>query len=139
MLTPGAQIGPYEIVSHLGSGGMGDVYRARDSRLGRVVALKVLPSEVAGDTGRRQRFEQEARAASALNHPNILAVYDIGAQDGLSYMVTELIEGESLRDHLKRGPLPLSTRALRDAARPARQLRHLSHAAAVVAHRRVAG
>ena len=130
MLTPGAQIGPYEIVSHLGSGGMGDVYRARDSRLGRVVALKVLPSEVAGDTGRRQRFEQEARAASALNHPNILAVYDIGAQDGLSYMVTELIEGESLREHLKRGPLPQS-RAVEIAGQVADALA-AAHAAAIV-------
>ena len=108
MLTAGSRIGPYEIVSLLGSGGMGDVYRARDARLGRAVALKVLLPDVAGDPGRRQRFEQEARAASALNHPNILSVYDTGSQDGLVYMVSELIDGETLRDHLKRGPLPQS-------------------------------
>ena len=108
MLSAGSQIGPYEIVCHLGSGGMGDVYRARDRRLGRDVALKVLPPDVAGDTGRRQRFEQEARAASALNHPNILSVYDTGTQDGLVYMVSELIAGETLRDLLKRGALPQS-------------------------------
>ena len=108
MLTAGSRIGPYEIVSLLGSGGMGDVYRARDARLGRVVALKVLLPDVAGDPGRRQRFEQEARAASALNHPNILSVYDTGSQDGLVYMVSELIDGETLRDHLKRGALPQS-------------------------------
>ena len=83
MLPSGSQIGPYEIVSHLGSGGMGDVYRARDPRLARAVALKVLHSDVASDPGRRQRFHQEARAASALNHPNILSVYDTGSQDDL--------------------------------------------------------
>src|ERR1035437_3831142 len=108
MLSPGSQIGPYQIVSLLGAGGMGEVYRARDARLARTVALKVLPPDVAGDTGRRQRFEQEARAASALNHPNILSVYDIGSQDGLVYMVVELIEGDTLRDQLKRGALPQS-------------------------------
>ncbi len=108
MLPAGQQIGPYEIVSLLGAGGMGEVYRARDSRLGRDVALKVLPPEIAGDPGRRQRFEQEARAASALNHPNILSVYDTGAQDGLVYIVIELIEGETLREWIKRGALPQS-------------------------------
>src|SRR5271165_6386050 len=91
MLPTGKQIGPYEIVSLLGAGGMGEVYRARDARLGRAVALKVLPPDIAGDPGRRQRFEQEARAASALNHPNILSVYDTGSQDGLVYIVSELI------------------------------------------------
>ena len=108
MLEPGTQIGPYEIVSLLGSGGMGEVYRARDKRLARMVALKILPPDVATDAGRRQRFEQEARAASALNHPNILSVYDMGSQDGLVYIVTELIDGESLRDMVRRGPLPQS-------------------------------
>jgi len=95
MLTAGSRIGPYEIVSLLGSGGMGDVYRARDARLGRAVAVKVLTPDVANDPGRRQRFEQEARAASALNHPNILSVYDTGSQDGLVYIVSELIDGET--------------------------------------------
>jgi eukaryotic-like serine/threonine-protein kinase len=108
MLPPGTSIGPYEIVSLLGAGGMGEVYRARDARLGRTVALKVLPPDFAGDPGRRQRFEQEARAASALNHPNILSVYDTGTQDGLVYIVTELIEGESLRAAIQRGALPQS-------------------------------
>jgi serine/threonine protein kinase len=106
MLSPGKQVGPYEIVSLLGVGGMGEVYRAKDTRLGRAVALKILPPEVANDTGRRQRFEQEARSASALSHPNIVSVYDIGAQDGVAYIVSELIEGESLRDMVKRGPIP---------------------------------
>jgi Tol biopolymer transport system component len=105
MLQPGTQIGPYEIISLLGSGGMGVVYRARDTRLARMVALKVLPPDVAGDIGRRQRFEQEARAASALNHPNIVSVFDLGSQDGLAYIVSELIEGESLREIIRRGPL----------------------------------
>ena len=108
MLAAGSRIGPYEIASLLGSGGMGEVYRAYDARLGRTVALKVLPPAVAGDPGRRQRFEQEARAASALNHPNIISVFDIGSQDGLVYIVSELIEGETLRDLLKRGALPQS-------------------------------
>src|SRR5580698_1522305 len=107
-LTAGTQLGPYEIQSLLGAGGMGEVYRARDSRLNRIVALKILPSQVAVDAGRRARFEQEARAASALNHPNILSVYDIGEQDGLAYIVSELIEGESLREMLRHGALPLS-------------------------------
>ena len=108
MLSAGKQIGPYEIIALLGAGGMGEVYRARDSRLGRTVALKVLPPDVAADTGRRSRFEQEARAASALNHPNILTVFDFGSDGGLVYMVCELIEGESLREVLKRGPITQS-------------------------------
>ena len=108
MLSAGKQLGPYEIVSLLGAGGMGEVYRARDARLGRTVALKVLAAEVAEDPGRRSRFEQEARAASALNHPNILTVFDFGSQEGLTYIVSELIEGESLRDMLRRGPIPQS-------------------------------
>jgi serine/threonine protein kinase len=111
MLSSGKQLGPYEIVSLLGAGGMGEVYRAKDNRLGRTVALKILPPEVAAD-GRgsvwAQRFEQEARAASALNHPNIVSVYDTGSQEGLAYIVSELIEGESLRDMLRRGPLTQS-------------------------------
>ena len=105
MLTAGKLLGPYEIVSLLGVGGMGEVYRARDARLGRTVALKVLPPDVASDTGRRQRFEQEARAASALNHPNILSVFDTGESDSLVYIVSELIDGESLRELLKGGGL----------------------------------
>jgi eukaryotic-like serine/threonine-protein kinase len=108
MLPARKQIGPYEIISLLGAGGMGEVYRARDSRLARIVALKVLSPDVAADPGRRQRFEQEARAASALNHPNILSVFDTGECDSLVYIVSELIDGESLRDVVKQGPLPSS-------------------------------
>src|ERR1017187_2594505 len=92
-LSNGTRLGPYEILAPLGAGGMGEVYRARDTRLGRDVALKILPPDLANDPSRRQRFELEARAVAALNHPNIVAIYDVG--DG--YIVSELVEGESLR------------------------------------------
>src|SRR4029077_14809777 len=105
-LTSGTKIGPYEIVSLLGAGGMGEVYRARDSRLRREVAIKVLPPSFAKDTDRLRRFEQEARLVGALNHPNILAIYDVGEQDGAPYLVSELLEGESLRDHMRDAPVP---------------------------------
>jgi Tol biopolymer transport system component len=105
-LTSGTKLGPYEIVGPLGAGGMGEVYRARDSRLGREVAIKVLPASFCRDLDRLRRFEQEARAASALNHPNIIAVYDIGTHDGAPYLVTELLEGSTLRDRLVGGALP---------------------------------
>jgi serine/threonine protein kinase len=106
-LSAGTRLGPYEIVSPLGAGGMGEVYRARDIRLDRAVAIKVLPSEVASDPERLRRFEQEARAASALNHPNILTIYDVGSADSTSYIAMELIEGKTLRDLLLKGPLPV--------------------------------
>ncbi len=105
-LTSGTKLGPYEIIAPLGAGGMGEVYRARDSRLGREVAIKILPSSFSRDPNRLRRFEQEARAASALNHPNILAVYDVGMHDGAPYLVTELLEGATLRDRLSSGALP---------------------------------
>jgi Tol biopolymer transport system component len=105
-LAAGTRLGPYEIVALLGAGGMGEVYKARDPRLGRDVAIKVLPPEFAADPDRLHRFEQEARAASALNHPNILVVHDIGSHDGAPYLVSELLEGESLRARLQSGPLP---------------------------------
>jgi len=104
-LAAGAWLGPYEILSPLGAGGMGEVYRARDGRLGREVAVKVLPRDVAGDPERLRRFEQEARAASALNHPSILTVHDFGTHDGVAYLVTELLQGDSLRELLHKGPL----------------------------------
>jgi len=104
-LTPGTKLGEYEVKSLLGSGGMGEVYRARDSRLGRDVAIKVLPSFVSSDASRLRRFEQEARAAAALNHPNILAVYQMGTYEGAPYLVSELLEGETLREPMKRGRL----------------------------------
>ncbi|HKA37999.1 MAG TPA: protein kinase [Thermoanaerobaculia bacterium] len=106
-LPIGSRLGPYEILSPLGAGGMGEVYRARDERLRRDVAIKVLPSSVAADGDRLRRFEQEAQAAGALNHPNITAVYDFGSHEGSPYIVTELLEGETLRAALAGGPLPL--------------------------------
>ena len=105
-LTTGTKLGPYEILSALGAGGMGEVYRARDARLGRDVALKILPESFAQDADRLRRFEQEARAVAALNHPNILAVFDIGKDNGSPFLVSELLEGETLRIALDRGPLP---------------------------------
>ena len=101
----GRVLGHYQIVAFLGAGGMGEVYRARDSRIGRDVAVKVLPPGIAADPERLRRFEQEARAAGALNHPNILAIYDVGIQDGAPYVVYELLEGETLRDRLRKGAL----------------------------------
>ena len=107
-LQRGDRLGPFEIVAPLGAGGMGEVYRARDPRLGRQVAIKVLPGALASDPDRLHRFEREARAASALNHPNILTVHELGRHGEAPYLVTELLEGESLREVLKRGPLPLA-------------------------------
>jgi predicted Ser/Thr protein kinase len=105
-LTTGTRIGPYEIVALIGAGGMGEVYRARDDRLSRDVAVKVLPPAFASDPDRLRRFEQEARAAGQLNHPSIMAVYDVGAFEGTAYIVSEYIEGETLRGELDSGPLP---------------------------------
>jgi len=106
-LASGTKLGPYEIVSLLGAGGMGEVYRARDSRLKREVAIKVLPPAITQDADRLRRFEQEALATAALNHPNILAVFDIGKSDGSPYVVSELLEGETLRERLRSGAVPL--------------------------------
>ncbi len=117
-LLAGSRLGPYEIVAPLGAGGMGEVYRAKDPRLGRDVAIKVLPASFSTDADRLRRFEQEARAAGLLNHPNIMAVYDIGSHDGAPYVVSELLEGETLRAELAGGP-PLAAQGdrLRDPAR----------------------
>jgi eukaryotic-like serine/threonine-protein kinase len=106
-LGPGTRLGPYEIQSALGAGGMGEVYRARDTRLQRDVAIKALPAAFSSDQERLARFEQEARAAAALNHPNILAVHDVGTDDGSPYIVSELLEGETLRERLDGGALPV--------------------------------
>src|SRR5580698_826014 len=102
-LASGTRLGPYEIIAPIGAGGMGEVYRARDTRLGREVALKVLPESFSRDTDRLRRFEQEARAVAALNHPNILAIHDIGEQDGSPFIVSELLEGSNLRTELEHG------------------------------------
>jgi len=120
-LPPGSQLGPYRIASPLGAGGMGEVYCAHDSRLGRDVAVKVLPPASSADTDRLQRFEQEARAAAALNHPNILALFDIGRSDMGPYLVTELLEGETLRTLLESGALPMR-KAIEHAVQIARGL-----------------
>ncbi len=106
-MAQGTVISSYEVVDVIGAGGMGEVYRARDVRLGRDVALKLLPSAAASDVERLQRFEQEARATAALNHPNITAIYDVGTHDGQPFVVSELLEGEPLREVLVRGPLPV--------------------------------
>ena len=100
-LTAGAHLGPYEVFAAIGAGGMGEVYRARDPRLARDVAIKVLPAAFSSDVDRLRRFEQEARAAAALNHPNILAVYDIGTDADRPYIVCELLDGKSLRDQMR--------------------------------------
>src|SRR6516225_6449074 len=106
-LAPGTKLGPYEIQSPLGAGGMGEVYRAKDTRLERTVAIKILPAEVAKDAVRKQRFEREAKTISSLNHPNICTLHDIGSQDGTDYLVMECVEGETLAKRLEKGPLPL--------------------------------
>jgi Tol biopolymer transport system component len=106
-LSVAARLGPYEVLGPLGAGGMGEVYRARDTRLERIVALKVLPAELATSPERRARFEREAKAVSALNHPHICTLHDVGRHDGIDYLVLEYIEGETLAERLKRGPLPL--------------------------------
>src|SRR5438552_3464066 len=124
-ISPGTRLGPYEIHSLLGAGGMGEVYRARDSRLQRDVAIKVLPKALAQDQDRLRRFEREARAAGQLNHPNIMAVHDIGSTEpnglGLPYIVCELLEGVTLRTKLAQGPIP-PRKAIQYATQVARGL-----------------
>src|SRR6476659_302117 len=104
-LAPGTRLGTYEVIAPLGAGGMGEVYRAHDANLRREVAIKVLPASLAADPDRIARFEREAHAVAALTHPNILAIHDFGSSGGVSYAVTELLEGETLRDVLDKGPL----------------------------------
>ena len=122
-LGKGTRLGPYEILSPLGAGGMGEVYRAKDERLGREVAIKVLSSELSQDASRVKRFEKEARSASALNHPNIVTIYDFGSSEGLSYIAMEKVEGETLRKLVSSGPmaikklLPIGTQIANGLAR----------------------
>ena len=106
-LASGTKLGPYEIQSPLGAGGMGEVYRARDTRLERIVAIKILPKDMSADPQRKQRFEREAKTISSLNHPHICVLHDIGSQDGVDYLVMECVEGETLAKRLEKGPLPL--------------------------------
>jgi Tol biopolymer transport system component len=129
-IAPGTRLGPYEIVAHIGAGGMGTVYRARDTRLARDVALKLLPSTDSSDVRLRERLAREARAISALSHPNICRLFDIGSVDEVDYLVMELLDGESLAERLARGPLPLSE-ALRIASEIALAL-DAAHRAGIV-------
>jgi len=102
--SPGMRLGPYEIVTCVGVGGMGEVYRARDTRLGRTVAIKILPSAFSNEPDRQERFRREARAISQLAHPHVCALYDVGQHDGLDYLVMEYLEGDTLEHRLRRGP-----------------------------------
>jgi eukaryotic-like serine/threonine-protein kinase len=106
MLTPGTQLGPYQIAAPLGAGGMGEVYRAKDSRLEREVAIKVLPPQFAEDSARLARFEREAKVVAALSHPNILAIHDYGTEQGQTFAVMELLVGDTLRSRVAHGPIP---------------------------------
>ena len=131
-LNPGKRLGPYEIQSPLGAGGMGEVYRARDTRLGRVVAIKVLRGHLAEDSQAHERFEREARTISSLSHPHVCALYDVGSQDGIDFLVMEYLEGETLADRIARGLLPLD-----EAVSIARQIANALEAAhdAGIVHR----
>src|SRR5499425_1487957 len=106
-LAPGTRLGPYEILAPLGAGGMGEVYRARDTRLERTIAIKILPAQFSSDAVRKQRFEGEAKTISALNHPHICMLFDVGHQDGIDFLVMECMEGETLAKRLEKGRLPL--------------------------------
>jgi len=106
-LTSGTKLGPYEIHSSLGAGGMGEVYRARDTRLDRTVAIKVLPHHLSSNPDLKQRFDREARSISSLNHPRICTLHDVGHQGGVDFLVMEYLEGESLAERLRKGPIPL--------------------------------
>lgn len=107
-ISPGTRLGRYEIRSQLGAGGMGEVYLAEDTKLERTVALKILPADVAQDQQRMRRFVQEAKAASALNHPNILTIHEVGEDAGINFIATEFIEGETLRQHMRGARMKLS-------------------------------
>ncbi len=129
-ISAGTKLGPYDIVAPIGAGGMGEVYRARDERLKRDVAIKVLPAELAADAERRARFEREARAASGLSHPNILTVYDIGTTDETVYIAMELVDGGTLKDLIASGPLP--TRKLLELGTQIADGLAAAHAAGIV-------
>ena len=121
-LAAGTKLGPYEILSPIGAGGMGEVYRAKDTRLGRDVAVKVLPAQLSSSPELRQRLEREAKTISQLSHPHICMLHDVGHQDGTDYLVMEYLEGETLADRLGRGALPVE-QALQDRHRDRRRAR----------------
>lgn len=129
-MAEGRRLGPYEVISRIGAGGMGEVFRARDTRLDRSVAIKVLPAEFASNSSLKQRFEREARTISQLNHPHICTLHDVGSHEGVEYLVMELIEGETLADRIGRGPLPLHD-VLEYGAQIAEAL-HVAHRAGIV-------
>src|ERR1700730_11220601 len=129
-LAAGTRLGSYEILGPLGTGGMGEVYRARDTKLSREVAIKVLPAELSSDAHRLERFEKEARTASALNHPNIVTIYEVGLEGATSFIAMELVAGKTLRELLITGPIPLK-RLLAVAAQAADGLAK-AHAAGIV-------
>ena len=106
-MSPGTRLGPYEVTALIGAGGMGEVYRARDTRLDRIVAIKVLLQHAAADPDLKQRFEREAKTLAALSHPHICPVFDVGRQDGVDFLVMEYLEGETLAQRLTKGALPL--------------------------------
>ena len=120
-LAAGTKLGPYEIQSAIGAGGMGEVYRARDSRLNRIVAVKILPEHLSANTQLKERFEREARTISSLSHSHICALYDTGEQNGVTYLVMEFLEGENLGKRLEKGPIP-SEQVLRYGAQIAEAL-----------------
>jgi Tol biopolymer transport system component len=129
-LAPGIRLGPHELIDLLGAGGMGEVFRARDTRLGRDVAIKVIGADDTGDPSRRQRFQREARAIAALSHPHICAIHDVGSEAGIDYLVLELVQGQTLASRLRRGPLPLDE-ALARGIEIAQALDH-AHRAGIV-------
>src|SRR6202521_1772562 len=131
-LTAGTKLGPYEIIAPLGAGGMGEVYRARDTHLGRTVAIKILPTAFSADQDRLHRFKEEARSASALNHPNIITIHDLGQEGSTHYIAMELVEGKTLRELLVSGPLPIR-KAIEIAAQVAEGLTKAHEAG--IAHR----
>ena len=106
-LTAGTKLGPYEVIAPLGAGGMGEVYRATDTRLDRTVAIKILPLHLSDNPEAKQRFEREARTISSLNHPHICVLHDVGSQNGTDYLVMEYVQGETLEARLQKGPMPL--------------------------------
>ena len=129
-LAAGTKLGSYEILAPLGAGGMGEVYRARDTRLGREVAVKVLPADRAADPDRRRRFEQEARSASALNHPNILTIHEVGSEGETTFIAMELVEGRTVRELVASGPVP--TKKLLDVAAQTAEGLAKAHGAGIV-------